>query len=253
MNLNQKKQNILVSLGLQILALAFCLISVQQARAGLSLYQAEQAFQQGRMAEAAQLSEAGLGIEPFHPQLLDLRSQSLWRLYTEAHNPALLEKALKAYQLLFRQIPEHPRGWFYAALIKLEIAKRSLEGVTPKDWSGIKIILRIAGDRDPESAWANFLIAKLYISQKQHLTPEETAMILNRLRKALKIHDSNQPSPYLAEALEMVWDWRQNHNDLLMITPDDAFSQNELRKFIERRGLTEYSEEFNDAALAVKT
>jgi hypothetical protein len=231
------KTNFVLTFSLRVLALALCFICVQQARAGVYLYQGQRALQSGEAQQAAVLAGQGLAVAFYYPELSELRGRALWRRYEEIADQASLEKSRHAFHRLLRLIPDHPRGWFFEALIQREIEKNSPDGITVHDWKRIQKILEHAESRDPQSAWAHFLIAKLTLNQKAFLSEAEIRTALKRLRRALELHDTNQPSSYLAEAMEIVWKEFGDFETLQRIVPEDFYSLNEMVQFAEKKGV----------------
>lgn len=196
----------------------FFLLCAVQIGPSFHFYKAERAFQGKDYSHAIE----EIRKVSRNSRRLYLEGQSL--LQTHQY-----EAASQVFEQLTQQSPRFGRGWLYLALAHQEIQT--------SEWESIKGWLFKAQALEPGSAWVHYQIAKVFILHKELLSPQEKEWALQQMTFALQLHDSNQASGYLSEALEMLWKQYKDFEILMQVVPHDFYSYDKLLRFAEKKRL----------------
>lgn len=206
--------------------LGFFFLCVVQINPAVHFYKAERAFQNKDYPQAiAQVQKAPPGSRRLY-----LEGQSFWQ--TRQY-----EAASQTFELLTQQSPRFGRGWLYLALSRTAFLEAQGQSLPLSEWEKIKGWLLKAYALERGSAWVHYQTAKVFILHKKLLLPQEKEFALERMTFALRLHDANQASSYLSEALEILWKQYKDFEILMQVVPHDFYSYDKLLRFAEKKKL----------------
>ena len=229
---------------MRLLAMGFCLISIEKAWAGIWFYQGQAAFKKGDFHEALRLFERSEKWDSRNPRLIYLLGQSCWHLGVEKKDRISLESAERHLGKLVHELPHYGRGWLYLALVRITIQEQSAHGLTKVEWQQkIRPVFEEAYRKEPTSSWMNYMTGSQALSRMKLLSDEEIKTALNRIKKSVAAHYPDQPSFYLRPALSLLWRTFSNFELLKDVTPVDAASYDLLVQFVDEHGLWVHRDE----------
>lgn len=219
------------------LTLILCFLSLGKAWAGIWLYAGERAFGQADYESARKTFQKVSLWKNADPRWHHLTGQTQWRLALQTGERAGLETAYLHFQRLTELLSNYGRGWLYRALVRLAIEEKSSGGVTIDQWKEIQTDLDRAYQSEKGSAWIAYQTGSLLLSYRSYLTPAQREEAFERIKRSVALHHPGQVSPYLKDALAVVWQQFSDFKRLREIVPQDAFSYYALTEFLEARDL----------------
>ena len=227
----------------KLCAAVFLCLSIQKSWAGWELYQGSLAFKDKKFVAASGALSNALKQDSANPALLDLWVRNAWHLGVESKDKAGFETAAIFSEQLNQQMPYFGRAWLYRALSRIYLKRLSGEKNNPEDWEEIKGWIEKAYKAEQGSPWMAFMTAKWLLSETAFLSPEEKQQALDRMKKSLSLHYTNQVSPYLEPALSFLWKQFSDFDVLKYVTPSNVFSYQRLLGLMEQKNLWEGRDE----------